>query len=124
MPMADIEELRQEFSVLVGMMCKALNDPKRLLILALLGERPYTVSELVAELGSAQANVSQHLTVLRERGLVAAERDGTTVLYSLRYPRVLEAIGILRGVLREELAGRHGIVVDATDDQPEPARTA
>jgi DNA-binding transcriptional ArsR family regulator len=123
MVMADVEELRQEFNLLVGMMCKALNDPKRLLILSLLGERPHTVSELVVELGSPQANVSQHLTVLRDRGLVTAERDGATVVYSLRHPRVLEAIGILRGVLRDELAGRQGLVVEEVG-QPERARTA
>jgi ArsR family transcriptional regulator len=52
------------------------------------------------------ANVSQHLAVLRERGLVDSERDGLNVIYSLRYPQLIDAIGDLRGILREELRRR------------------
>ncbi len=88
-------------------MCRALNDPKRLIALYALRDGPHTVSELCHALGVPQANTSQHLAVLRERGLVATERDGNRVLYSLRHPKVLDAIDTLRDVLADEIARQH-----------------
>ena len=95
--------LREELDHLTSRMCRALNDPKRLMLLYLLGQGPRTVSELCEELEASQSNVSQHLAVLRDRGLVGAQRDGTYVRYRLRHPRVLEAIELLREVMAEEL---------------------
>jgi DNA-binding transcriptional ArsR family regulator len=100
--------LRQELDEVVSSMCKALNDPKRLVALYALRDGPHTVTELCVALGAPQANTSQHLAVLRERGLVKATRDGNRVLYSLRHPRVLEAVDTLRGIVAEESAKRRG----------------
>jgi ArsR family transcriptional regulator len=95
--------LRQELDELVASMCKALNDPKRLLLLYALRNGRYTVSELCELIEAPQSNTSQHLAVLRDRGLVEAERQGNNVVYSLRHPKVIEAIDILRGVMSDEL---------------------
>jgi DNA-binding transcriptional ArsR family regulator len=95
--------LRQELDELVASMCKALNDPKRLLLLYALRYGRYTVSELCELIEAPQSNTSQHLAVLRDRGLVEAERQGNNVVYSLRHPKVIEAIDILRGVMSDEL---------------------
>lgn len=92
-----------ELDDLSSRMCKALNDPKRLVILYALGEGPCSVSELCEVLGAPQSNVSQHLAVLRDRGLVDTERQGNTVVYSLRHPKVLAAIDLLREVMDDEL---------------------
>ena len=102
--------LKVEMDEVVRMMCKALNDPKRLLILAILGEEPKTVTQLVHLIGSPQANISQHLAVLRDRGIVKAVKDGNSVIYSLRYPRLLEVVSILRGVLHDEVERRGSLV--------------
>jgi ArsR family transcriptional regulator len=95
--------LRQELDELVASMCKALNDPKRLLLLYALRNGRYTVSELCELIEAPQSNTSQHLAVLRDRGLVEAERQGNNVVYSLRHPKVIEAIDILRSVMSDEL---------------------
>jgi DNA-binding transcriptional ArsR family regulator len=95
--------LRQELDELVASMCKALNDPKRLLLLYALRNGRYTVSELCELIEAPQSNTSQHLAVLRDRGLVEAERQGNNVVYSLRHPKVIDAIDILRGVMSDEL---------------------
>jgi DNA-binding transcriptional ArsR family regulator len=95
--------LRQELDELVSSMCKALNDPKRLIALYALRDGPHTVTELCSALGVPQANTSQHLAVLRERGLVATERNGNKVVYSLRHPKVLDAVDMLRDVLADEI---------------------
>lgn len=95
-----VEEIHQ----LHAELCQALADPKRILILYALAEQPLNVGELTELLGIRQSNVSQHLAVLRDRGLVNAERDGTNVCYSLKYPMVVEALDLLRGVLRDKLS--------------------
>jgi DNA-binding transcriptional ArsR family regulator len=103
-PVAPIDSLlRQELDELVASMCKALNDSKRLLLLYALRYGRYTVTELCELIEAPQSNTSQHLAVLRDRGLVEAERQGNNVVYSLRHPKVIDAIDILRGVMSDEL---------------------
>ncbi len=103
-PVSNLDErLRAQLDELVLSMCKALNDPKRLMLLYELRGEQRTVGELCSLLGMPQSNASQHLAVLRERGLVATERRGNRILYSLRYPRILEAVDILREVMSEEV---------------------
>lgn len=108
--MADATEidtrLRDEYAHLTATLCKAVNDPKRLMLLHLLGDCPRPVGELAAAIDAPQANVSQHLAVLREQGLVETERQGASIIYSLRHPRVLEAIRIMREVQADEAARR------------------
>jgi DNA-binding transcriptional ArsR family regulator len=84
-------------------LCQALADPKRILILYALAEEPRTVGELAEGLHLRQSNASQHLAVLRDRGLVTTERAGTRVTYSIAYPAVIQALDLLRAVLREKL---------------------
>ena len=95
--------LRQELDELGARMCKALNDPKRLLVLYALADGPHTVTDLCDMLEAPQSNTSQHLAVLRDRGLIEAERQGNNVQYSLRHRKVLDAIDILREVMADEL---------------------
>jgi DNA-binding transcriptional ArsR family regulator len=97
------ERLKLQLEDLVSTMCKALNDPKRLMLLYALKERPRSVGDLCDALSVPQSNASQHLAVLRERGLVVTERQGNRVLYSLRYPALIDAVDILRSVMAAEL---------------------
>ena len=103
------QRLRQELEELVAQMCNAINEPKRLMVLYALSNGPRSVNELASVLGAPQSNTSQHLAVLRNRGLVDVERRGSHVLYSLRYPKIIEAIDLLRGVLNEEIARQHAL---------------
>jgi len=98
--------LRAELDELTGSLCRALNDPKRLMLLYALAEGPRSVGALAATLGAQQANVSQHLALLRDRGLVETERRGTSIIYSLRYPELVDAVDQLRDILRRESARR------------------
>jgi DNA-binding transcriptional ArsR family regulator len=102
--------LRRELTELTASMCRALNDPKRLMALYALRDRPLTVTELCTMLEAPQSNVSQHLAVLRDRGLVEAERQGHNVRYRLRHPRVLDAIDVLREVQAQELDRRQQLL--------------
>lgn len=106
-------KLREELEDLTAAVCRALNEPKRLMILYSLAEGPRSVGELCELLGVAQSNVSQHLAVLRGRGLVDAERDGSRSIYTLRDPRVVEAVELLRQVTNDELDRRQAIRAEA-----------
>ncbi len=104
------EALRAELTELTVSLCKALSDPKRLMVLYALGAGPRSVAELADLVDAREANVSQHLAVLRERGLVDTERRGASIIYSLRYPELLAAVDALRGILRAEVDRRQSLL--------------
>jgi len=85
-------------------LCKMLSHPTRLKILRQLKGEKRTVSEIVELLETSQPTVSQHLGELKKRGLVEAERDGNSMLYSITYPKILDACDIIREVLFERLS--------------------
>jgi DNA-binding transcriptional ArsR family regulator len=95
--------LTQEITHLHADLCSALADPTRLLLLYALSEQPRNVSDLTQELNVPQPTVSRHLKVLREGGLVKATRQGASVQYELTDHRVIDALDILRSVLRERI---------------------
>jgi DNA-binding transcriptional ArsR family regulator len=97
------EQLTKEVYLLHEQVCHALGDPIRLLIFYALSQSPHYVNDLADELNLPQPTVSRHLKILRERSLVTAKRDGPAVLYSLADDRVIAALDLLRGVLRDRI---------------------
>ena len=108
-----MDELAQEINQLHSRICAALADPKRIYMLYLLNDSPATVKQLTHALQVPQPTVSRHLKVLRERGLVYAQRDGQSVFYSLTHPRVIDALDILRQVLAKHLLQRQHLAEKA-----------
>lgn len=102
--------LTQEISQLEADFCSALSDPTRILILYSLNEKPLNVTELTVELGATQPTISRHLKILRERGLVLTVRQGSTITYHLADQRLIQALDLLRTVMRERLARRVSIM--------------
>jgi DNA-binding transcriptional ArsR family regulator len=98
------ERLEQQVTLLHASICQAMADPKRILILYALSEREMYVNEIAETLNTPQSTVSRHLKTLRDRNIVTARRDGTSVVYSLTDARVIDALDIMRGVLRDMLA--------------------
>jgi ArsR family transcriptional regulator, virulence genes transcriptional regulator len=90
--------------------CKTLADPKRLMILHELRDSEASVGQLVSSLGLPQSNVSQHLAILRERGIVTTRREGTTIYYSLANPKIGEACDLVREVLADQLSQNQALV--------------
>ncbi len=80
---------------------KALAHPRRLEILQLLRDHELNVSEMEEMLGLPQANLSQHLMVLREAGVVGFRKEGKEVFYSVAHPNFVTASDLLREVLAE-----------------------
>jgi len=102
--------LQQEITQLEANFCAALSDPNRLLILYTLNESPRNVTEIANELGLNQPTTSRHLKILRERGLVDTVRTGTTVTYHLSDSRLIQALDLLRTVMRERLAHQANLI--------------
>ena len=84
--------------------CKAMASPVRLKILNALQHGEQSVEAMVKSLKLRKANLSQHLAVLRQRGIVATRRDGLRIYYRCANPKMLKACAILREVLLEQLA--------------------
>src|SRR5512147_1048705 len=104
------QTLKEEVIQLEANFCSALSDPTRIFILYALNENPLNVTELTNELGIPQPTTSRHLKVLRERGLVYTERQGTVITYHLADQRVIQALDLLRSVMRDRLTQRANIV--------------
>lgn len=109
------DDVKREIFELHAGLCKALADPKRLLIVEALRGGARTVGDLSGELGLSQSNVSQHLAILRQRGVVRARRLGNNVFYSLTTPKILRALDILRDVMNEQLDQREQLRVSAAE---------
>ena len=99
----DIKSTEKEVNLLHERICSALGDPTRILILYLLSERGMFVNEISDALEMPQSSASRHLRVLRERNLVATERQGTAVLYSLQDRRIIQALDIMRAILSTQM---------------------
>ena len=89
--------------------CKTLSDANRLLMIAELAKGEVSVNELAQRLQLRQANVSKHLGLMRERGLVVARRDGATVYYALSDPRIIGAIKLLKEVQADQIEKQHSL---------------
>ncbi len=89
--------------------CKTLSNANRLLIIAELIKGAVSVNELARRLQLRQANVSKHLGLMRERGLVVARREGATVYYSLSDPRIFEAIKLLKEVQADQIEKQYSL---------------
>jgi ArsR family transcriptional regulator len=77
---------------------QAMAHPLRLKMLCLVGNQELSVLEIVEAVGTSQSNVSQHLAVLRDNGLLEARRDGTKVFYRIADPRVVRMIALTREI--------------------------
>ena len=83
--------------------CKSMANPTRLKIMNLLREGEKGVEELLERLKLPKANLSQHLSVLRQRKIVSTRREGLNIYYKVANPKMIKACDILREVLLEQL---------------------
>lgn len=77
-------------------MLSCIAHPARLMIICMLLEREMFVHELVEKLGTTKGNISQHLRVLSDRGLIQKRRDGNRIFYSIKDPRLADLIARIK----------------------------
>ena len=106
------KQLLKEINQLHAEICGGLSDPNRIAILYALAEKPVSVMELAESLELPQPSLSRHLKVLRDRGMVVAQRQGSSIQYSLADKRIIKALDLLREVLADHLSKR-SVLADA-----------
>lgn len=77
---------------------KAMSHPLRLKILCTLGGQEVSVQDIVEQVGTSQSNISQHLAILRDKGILASRKDANRVFYRVGDSRTLQLIGMMRQV--------------------------
>jgi len=85
-------------------MCKVFTSPVRLEILDMLRDGKKTVTELVQLTGLNQSNISQHLLIMKDRGILITEKKGNYVFYSIANPKISEAFGMMKEIMIDQLA--------------------
>ena len=77
---------------------KAMSHPLRLKILCTLGDQEVSVQDIVERVGTSQSNISQHLAILRDKGILSSRKDANRVFYKVVDNRTLQLISMMRNV--------------------------
>lgn len=77
---------------------KAISHPLRLKILCTLGDNEVSVQDIVDQVGTSQSNISQHLAILRDKGILDSRKDANRVFYRVSDSRLLQLVGMMRNV--------------------------
>ncbi len=101
---------------------RALGHPARVRILELVSDRERAVGELQEELDLDSSGTSQHLAALRRQGLVETRRQGTTIFYRLKDPRVADLLKVAREILSSNLSETRALLAEL-DSAPVVAAT-
>ncbi len=107
--------LPEDLAELIARRFRALGDPLRVRILDLLRDRELSVSVLAEQLGAGQQNVSKHLAVLVDAGMLARRKRGTHVYYRIADEGVFALCEQVCGALQAQLAALNALVVGATN---------
>jgi len=83
--------------------CKIFSNAKRLEIINALKEREMSASELIERIGLSKANLSQHMGVLRSKGVISTRKEGVNIYYRISNAKITQACDLMREVLLEQL---------------------
>lgn len=103
----DIFELlgKQEQIEQAARAMKSIAHPLRLKILCLVADEEMSVQDIVDAVGTSQSNISQHLAILRDKGVLKARKEANRVFYRIGDERTLQLVGIMRQVFCGVLPG-------------------
>jgi len=83
--------------------CKFMGHSKRIELIFLLSDNELCVEDIAKKMGIKIPNLSQHLSIMKERNIVQIRRDGVKLFYSLSNPKILTACNIMRDLMIEQL---------------------
>jgi ArsR family transcriptional regulator len=89
---------QQEHIEMAARSLKAISHPLRLKILCVVGDAEVCVQDIVEAVGTSQSNISQHLGILRDKGVLLTRKDANRVFYRVGDPRTLQLIAMMREV--------------------------
>ncbi len=97
------------FYCLHSEICKTLANEKRQMILGALRADELTVGQLQERTDIHQATLSQHLSILRNRGVVTSRRAGNHMYYAIANPKIIQAFDLITEVMLETLEQQKGV---------------
>lgn len=100
----------KEYYDLHASVCKTFGHPKRLMIMNVLRDSEVSVSRLSEIIGIDHSNLSQHLHVLREKGIVTFRREGTKIFYKLAHPNIGIAFDRISEFIESNIKASHALV--------------
>ena len=106
---------KENFYNLHADMCKTISNPRRQAILDTIRDGEMTVSELIEKTGISQANLSQHLAILRSKGVVKTRRKGNNVYYSISNLKIIEAYDLISEVLEDSATSREKAIKEGIE---------
>ncbi len=106
---------KESFYNLHADMCKTISNPRRQAILDTIRNGEMSVSELIGKTGISQANLSQHLAILRSKGVVRTRRDGNNIYYSLSNIKIIKAYDLISEVLEDSMTSREKTIKEGMD---------
>ncbi len=93
--------------------CQCLANPKRLEIINTLRDKELSATEIADKMGISSANASQHLAIMRNKGILRSRREGVSAYYSIANPKVVIACDIMKEVLFEYLNEKQSLAKKA-----------
>jgi ArsR family transcriptional regulator len=99
--------------------CKIFSNDKRLEIINLLKDKEMSNGEIMRETGLGKVNISQHMNVLKSKGVIVSRREGQQLFYKIANPKIIQACTLMREVLVEQHMARERVVsrlVKASND--------
>ncbi len=100
----------EEIYELQADVCKIFSNSKRLEIINILKDGETQASELIAKTGLSKANLSQHMAVLKAKGVILTKREGVNMYYRIANPKIIQACNLMREVLTEQIQEKGRIV--------------
>ncbi len=82
--------------------CKIFSNAKRLEIINALKDKEMSATELIGKIGLSKANLSQHMSVLKSKGVILTRREGINIYYRIANPKIIQACHLMREVLLEQ----------------------
>lgn len=109
-------EAERRLFELQARLCQVLANPKRLEILHTLRQGEFTAGELARAVNISTANMSQHLSLMRQHGILAARKEGLNVYYAIAIPEVLSACDMVKRVLLEQVSRQTDLMRNNADE--------
>ena len=93
----------EEIYELQADVCKIFSNAKRMEIISMLKDREMSAGELLEKIVLSKANLSQHMAVLKAKGVILTRREGVNMYYRIANPKIIQACNLMREVLMEQI---------------------
>jgi len=111
----------EEIYELQADVCKIFSNAKRMEIISMLKDREMSAGALLEKIVLSKANLSQHMAVLKAKGVILTRREGVNIYYRIANPKIIQACNLMREVLMEQIQEKGRIVNILTNTSDETA---